>query len=172
MKKIFVVSFLALSLLMLSACSNDSGEPVAETPEVVLEEMTAEDVINTLAEAGFPISHVIVYNEETDPNGLLGRPNSYTSKAAAADSRVEQYDVESDPLGVGVEVFETTELAESRKEYIDSFSSGAANMFSEYSYIEGGVLLRIDYDLTPDQAAVYERALRDMADGKKPVFSE
>lgn len=172
MKKIFVVLFLALSLLMLSACSNDSGEPVTEVPEVVLEEMTAEDVINTLAEAGFPISNVIVYNEETDPNGLLGRPNGYTSKAHAADNRVEQYDAESDPLGVKVEVFETTALAESRKEYIDGFSSGAANMFSEYSYIQDGVLLRIDYDLTPAQAAVYEQALQDMADGKKPVFSE
>ena len=104
---------------------------------------------------GLPVFNIIAYNEETDINGLLGRPNSYTSKVNFADSRIEQYD-EANPHGGTVEVFANIDDAKARYDYTMTFSG---SILGSYCFLNGNVLLRIDYQLTPEQASEYEAAM-------------
>lgn len=89
-------------------------------------------MVAQLREAGLPIEDVTVYNERTDPNDLLGRPNGYVAKASWRDSRVrerfdrKQLDVE---YGGSVEVFESEAEAERRAEYIDTLQEEGGPIF-------------------------------------------
>lgn len=123
---------------------------------------TAEDVVTALRAAGLPIGNMIVYDATTDPNTLLGRPNGYTSKTAFTDTRIsgtdttDEFDISN---GGSVEYFATNELAVSRSEYIQTFGKSLPSLI-EYNYINGGVLLRLSKELTPEQAGAYETALK------------
>lgn len=118
--------------------------------------VTAEEIINLMKEKNSNIGNVIVYNEETDLNNLLGRPNQYISKVQFADNRLDQtYVKENDAKGGTIEVFNNKEDLESRKKYIESISS-QASIFSQYIYSKGYALLRLESDLTPEQAKEYE----------------
>ena len=104
------------------------------------------------------IGKIVVYTVETDLNELLGRPNQYTSKVQFADNRLSQEFVEeNDAVGGTVEVFENEKDMNNRKEYIESISS-QASIFAEYTYSAGNALLRLDNELTPEQAKEYEEA--------------
>ena len=43
-----------------------------------------------------------------------------------------------------------------RKEYIEQISN-SSSMFAQYIYSKGNVLLRLEKDLTPEQAQEYEK---------------
>lgn len=147
--------------------------------------MTAEEVVNKIKEKNSNVGEIVVYNEETDPNDKLGRPNQYTSKATFADNRLDQpqkitmeelnnneeyseYQTEeekenliksnNDPVGGTVEVFETKEDAEARKNYIEALSS----ISSQYCYLIDKTLFRVEGDLTPTQAQEYETAFNEI----------
>lgn len=124
--------------------------------------MTAEEITNELKEKVPHISKIVVYNEETDTNKLLGRPNQYTSKTQFADDRISQDGVENnDALGGTIEVFNNETDMQKRKDYVESISS-QASMFAQYIYSKGNVLLRLEKDLTPEQAKEYETAFYDI----------
>ena len=91
-------------------------------------------------------------------NNLLGRPNQYTSKVNFADNRISQeYVEENDAKGGTIEVFENKTDMEKRKEYIEQISN-SSSMFTQYIYSKGNVLLRLEKELTPEQAKEYEEA--------------
>jgi outer membrane murein-binding lipoprotein Lpp len=118
---------------------------------------TAESLVTALKAAGVPLSGMVVYTAETDPNHKLGRPGGYLSKAAFADTRVARSEVRdtsagSVELGGGVEVFPTSAGAQARARYIQGALQGAQMLGSEYDYVAGGVLLRLSGLLTPAQA--------------------
>lgn len=132
--------------------------------------MTAEDIANKLKEKNANVGNIFVYTAETDLNNLLGRPNQYTSKVTFEDTRLEQtnYDNEflteeerQEPIGGTIEVFENEEDMKNRKEYVETISS-QASMFAEYAYSAGNALLRLDNQLTPDQAKEYEEAFYEI----------
>lgn len=151
-------------------------------------QLTAEEITNKLKEKCSNIGEIVVYNEETDTNDLLGRPNSYISKTVFADTRITQPekmtledlkdDTESteqekqrfiasnnEPHGGTIEVFSTKEDMQKRKDYLSSLmSSGNAWLSSDYAYIysNGCVLLRIHHELTPTQAQEYETAFNEI----------
>ena len=52
------------------------------------DEMNASQVAEALKASGLPIGDIQAFDENTDPNGLLGRPGEYTSKAHFLDTRV------------------------------------------------------------------------------------
>lgn len=180
MKKLVPLLLVAIMAISLSACS------APQKKDVELEKLNATEVIQMLKDTGFPLKEITTYDEKTDPNLLLGRPNQYTSKAEATDTlilqiaydktmkdfvfqTIEEFEATSvHNLGVDVEVFDTPELAKKRMDYIQSFSY----LVHEYDYIQGGVLMRVSGYLTPSQAKVYEKALQDMADGNKPKYEE
>lgn len=157
MKKVLSILLILAVLVVFSACGSEpteNAEAEPETPDITT--MTAEEIVVLLQEQGCPIENIISYTAETDPNELLGRPNQYTSKANFADPRIEQYD-QTDPLGGTVEVFENAADAQSRYDYIDAITQEMPTL-GYYQYLYENVLLRVEYALTPDQAAEYENA--------------
>jgi hypothetical protein len=139
------VLLLIMFVLILTGCGAKEAD--------VTETLTAEDHVTKLKEAGLPIDNVIVFTAETDPNEMLGRPNGYTSKVNFADTTIEQFG--DDPVGGSIEVFENEKDVKNRKEYIDSIGE-EMQLFAEYSYVKGSVLLRLDSALTPEQAEKYK----------------
>jgi len=112
----------------------------------------AAAIIGDLAAQGVPVKLGTVYDEKTDPNKLMGRPNGYASKAEFTDSRVQ-----ADTAG-SVEVFDGAGGAEARAEYVQAL--GKAPMFAEYTYVAGNVVVRVNKDMAPSDAKAYEDALR------------
>ena len=126
---------------------------------------TAEQVVSDLAAAVGSVKPGVVYTAESDPNKLQGRPNGYMSKASFTDSRIKASDVRdtssgSVDLGGSVEVYADEAGATARKQYIDGLMKGSPILGTEYSYVDGPVLLRVSQALTPGQATEYETALR------------
>lgn len=130
MKKALSISMLIVFILMLPACSSNTSSPNKKkdvVKDVVLEKMTATEVEQMLKDGGFPLKEITTYDEKTDPNLLLGRPNGYKSKALANDTlaiqtaydnaevsdfqTIEEFEKDNYLLGVDVEVFETHSLA-------------------------------------------------------------
>ena len=143
-KGISIFLCLLLLLVMLVGCG---GAPEESKYKAI-------DYADALKQAGFPISSINDYTDKTDPNGLLGRPGEYTSKVNWADTRVEQYDVDDDPLGGTIEVFSSKNDMESRKQYLEMMA------VNEYIYESpnGLALMRINYNIVPDDAKQYENA--------------
>lgn len=118
--------------------------------------LSAADVVSRFQQEGLPLGNIIVYDETTDPNGNLGRPNQYTEKINFADTRLDQYD-ENDPLGGTVEIFATRKDAELRYNYVQSVYESFP-LLAHYCYLQENILLRITFDLTPTQAEEYQVA--------------
>ncbi|MCI9086894.1 MAG: hypothetical protein HFE51_10850 [Clostridia bacterium] len=159
MKKLLIIMLTAIMLLSVSGCGNTApNKPTAtETPSI--KTMTAEEICNLLKENNTNVNTITVFDAETDPNELLGRPNGYTSKVDFEDIRVEQIDDElksfdGEVSGGSIEVFANNKSAKSRADYINSIAE-TVPMFAEYNYVYDNVVLRLDKSLTPEQAQEY-----------------
>ena len=151
MKKILYLLSIGL---MVSLLGCGSAGAVAPAPTMTAQPvLTAEGVSNSLKENGLPMANIVVLTEATDTNKLLGRPNQYTSKTSFEDTRVTDSKV-----GGTVEVFANSQDTNTRKDYIESVTKGSP-MLLQYIYSKGNVLVRIEKELTPSQAAEYEAAL-------------
>ncbi len=137
--------------------------------KIDISKMSDEQIINKFIEAGFPISKVIVYTEETDVNELLGRPKGYIQKTNFADSRYEQYNIDEDPIGGTIEIFNNAEDAKSRYEYLDSVYDMISGR--NYMYLRNNILFRIHSELTPTHAKEYEAGLDALINGELPTFT-
>lgn len=131
---------------------------------------TAEEIANELKTRISSVGNIVAYTEETDLNDLLGRPNQYTSKATFQDTRLEQINLNNEflteeerkePTGGTIEVFNNKDDMLNRKKYIESITSSISAL-SEYIYAEGNVLLRLEHELTPEQAKEYEEAFYEI----------
>lgn len=122
-----------------------------------------EDVITAFKDAGLPLGEVIIQTAETDPNERLGRPGEYIGSAQFEDSRVTQLEqmseLETDepnmPLGGTIEVFDNEKDLQVRKQYIEQVYEMMPSA-KQYMYANKLALLRLEYELTPDQAKKYE----------------
>lgn len=100
-----------------SGCTIGPAAPAAP-------ELTAEQVVQQLAQRIPTIKVTAIYTADTDPNELLGRPGGYTSKANFADSRVsleainELMPPDDMERGGTVEVFATDDNVKSREGYL------------------------------------------------------
>jgi len=160
MKKFMYLLSIGLMISLLGCGASTVATPSTPAPakEAVqpAKVVTAEEICNTVKASIPTISNIVVYTEDTDTNKLLGRPNQYTGKVNFADTRTEQLD-KSDPVGGSVEVFANPQDAKTRETYVDGISKSSP-MFTQYLYLKGNVLLRIDGALTPTQAKEYEAA--------------
>lgn len=146
-----------------NALSSPSPTPslqadVTDSIESAKRELTAERVINALIESGLPIAGSVVYTEETDPNKLLGRPGQYKGKVSWRDQRDNQ---NSDGLEYTVEVFSSAEDLEKRRKYVEAISRSLSAL-AEYQFVHKNALLRLHHNLTPKQAAEYEKVLKSL----------
>lgn len=167
MKRLLAVAAAGVLSVGLVACgssnnqetSNGSTSPTTSTPAPT--PSNAEQVIAGLKAQGLPVTLSIVYNEKTDPNEKLGRPNGYTSKASftipQGDKSADKGSVDA---GGSVEMFESEPDAKQRGEYIQTTQKSMNGLAgSEYSYVAGGALLRLTPKLTSTEAAKYGEAL-------------
>ena len=129
------------------------------------DDMNASQILEKLKADGLPIGDIQVYDEDSDPNGLLGRPDEYISKAAFLDTRVKDpygdgyIDGEIDiDMGGTVETFNTAADAQAREKYIRTVTS-TSGIGKMYMYTFCNVVLRVGYDLKPSQAEEYEKVL-------------
>ena len=143
--------------------NNDVKNEISEQEPVVY---TAEEIINKLKEKGFNIGRVVVYNEETDLNELLGRPNQYITKINFEDTRIEDnvYLDEDTMLGGTIETFNNNTDMKNRQQYCEAISS-RFSISNQYICGNDYALLRIDNELTPSQAKEYEEAFNKIIDG-------
>ena len=179
MKKVFkkwyvfviVVLLIAVGILIVSLNKKDTTETKetsnTEKVEVKKKELTAENIIEEMKKKNENIGKILVFNEETDFNSLLGRPGQYTSKATFEDIRIEQTNKNLDPefcselereepIGGTIEVFNNEKDMKKRKDYIDALTS-SMSMIAEYSYGKDKFLLRLDNEIMPSQAEEYEK---------------
>lgn len=141
-----------LAVLALAGCGGKT--PVAQTgPEPTLTTSVPRTAGEIATEMG--IGPVAVWTAATDKNQLLGRPGGYTSAATMTDKRVSCTTDPDTSCGATVEVYPTEGEALARSQYIQSILSGGGLLGTEYHTIQGGALLRVTGQLTPEQAKVY-----------------
>lgn len=167
-----ITALTAATLLALTACSSNdspntgtaSNQPsttASSTPAP--KELDAQQVVIALTKAISNTKAATVYTAATDPNKLLGRPNGYTSKADFTDGRAKPEIDDEVQNGGSVEVYDEPADAEERSKFIQDTLKAMKIFGTEYHYLNGGILLRVSGALTPDQAAEYETALKQLS---------
>lgn len=111
------------------------------------------------------VEFVYPFDEQTDPNQQLGRPNQYIDKVSWPDPRIDSkferdgyYDSDIDPTefnGGTVEKFRNQADLNRRYNYIKNITLNMP-MLNQYMYKKGLFLLRLDKAFTPTQAKEYE----------------
>jgi hypothetical protein len=109
------------------------------------------NIASRLGSVDDAIVAVYDYTQLTDPEGLLGLPGAYTSKAYFRDS----YGIE----GL-VEVFTTNGDARLRKATLDQAQLGVDPSVAEYVIAVGPVVLRLFGTTDVQQYAYYQRLTR------------
>lgn len=144
MKKILL--FL-LMVMMLSGCS---VEKKVELPE-------AESLLTVLKANNSYLDKIQAFTAETDPNEKLGRPGYYISKADFSDTRLDQGGSEY-LVGGTLETFSSKGDCDKRAEYLNKMNDPSIGILAvnQYIYKYDKVLLRVDYNLTPEQAEEYK----------------
>lgn len=122
----------------------------------------SEDLLRELKEINSNLSDIQAFTADNDPNGSLGRPNQYVSKADFSDFRVEQ--IGEYLCGGTIETFLTKEDCQARADYLRLMSDPSLGAFgvNQYIYQYDRVLFRVDYDLTPEQAEEYHKQMTDI----------
>lgn len=143
MKKILMI--LACCML-LCGCGGKSEK---------LELPSSKELLEQLQEKNSNLSEIEEFTSETDPNGKLGKPGYYISKADFSDSRVEQ--IGEYLCGGTIETFSSEKDCESRADYLNGLNDPDLGAFglNQYVYQYDCVLFRVSYDLTPEQAEEY-----------------
>jgi len=141
-KKLTLFFFIAAVAICLTACSStEKKQPV-----------TIDSIISGFTAAGLTVENIEVYTAETDPNQLLGRPNQYIAKT--------NFTCGENVSGT-IEQFSNTSDLNSRKEYVTQVTS-SMSMLSQYIYASDLFLLRIDHQLTPEDAAKYNETFLEL----------
>jgi hypothetical protein len=168
MKRGIIILIVGL-MVGLSGCATPAVSTVSPTPTLKAD-LTATQIVAALKKAGLPIKHEITFDENTDQNALLGRPNEYISKASFLEPMDEEmwdfsieYDESFDPVTYGygytVETFKNTSDMQKRYDYLDSLAdTGGIVSPRQYMYKYDKAILRVSYDLTPSEAKKYEQA--------------
>ncbi|EAF2349067.1 hypothetical protein ACV9TN_002604 [Listeria monocytogenes] len=178
MKRMLTLAILCIALVLTGCATDSAKEDTKDTPANKKNKVTAASTLDSFVKADIPMYENVVFTEETDPNELLGRPNSYIAKIdfndMSAIDRIAAKNIEdlgleesdkgdqiqqliSDRTGGTIEEFKTEKDLQNRIEYLQDLPV-KSNVDNEYRYSSGKVLLRIDSALTPSEAERYEKA--------------
>ncbi len=153
---ILLLGYMVLNTLIGDDTTDVYSQKPTNTSSISKKEYSAEEIINSMKEKSTNIGKIVVFSSDNDPNNLLGRPNQYTSKIQFEDVRIDQsYLNENEVKGGTIEVFSSKKDMENRKSYIESISS-QSSLFAQYIYSKGYAILRLECDITPEQAKEYE----------------
>ena len=130
-------------------------ESTTEATTTQKTDLTAAQLAEKLAGKGLSIADIVVYDESTDPNKLLGRPNQYTSKVNFSSTS-------DDKNSSSIEVFANEDDALARYNYVVAITS-SSSMFAEYDFLAGKYFLRIDNSVLPSDSKKYESELKSLA---------
>lgn len=161
MSRIPFVTVLTVVALAAAGCGHGTtapAEPVGPPPD-------ARVVLDALAASGLPLTKLATTTVDTDPNGVLGEPDAYISRAAA--------DVpEGDPNGTAqcvrrglvVEVWETSRAATSRAEDLE-MAIELSEVPAEYHFrpADRRLLIRLTGAVPASEAARYETAVEALS---------
>lgn len=163
MKKRIVAVVLAGTLAVsVTACggsggASDGGKEATQTEaEPEYEELPdSQNLAEQIKAANSNVGEIEAFDESTDPNGNLGRPGEYISKADFEDTRLDQYGEYY--TGGTIETFENESDCDNRYEYLKTMQDSSLGAFglNQYMYKYDKAIFRIEYDLTPDQAEEY-----------------
>jgi len=136
--------------------------PVAASP------MTGDIIATALKASGMPITEIVIYTAESDPNKLLGRPGQYVAKVSWRDQRTEPTPFptvsgfafptsEPTPPDATIEVFPDDATLKTRQDYTEAISKSSP-LFLQYISVNARrrALMRLPKDFTPDQAQAYQ----------------
>ncbi len=171
MKKIVVLALGLALMFSLTACGNETQpqqenqqaeqkeEPVVLETDKILEKLKT-DVAN--------VTEITVFDENTDPNKNLGRPNQYTGKGNFFDDRVE-----NDNAGT-IEIFNTEQDCQDRYDYLCKMSDPELGKLgvNQYIYKYDLVVFRVSFDLSPSDADVYRKVMDKIIDQESIMFGE
>lgn len=122
--------------------------------------LTEDEIVDALSASDLPVINLEVFDAETDPNSLLGRPGQYTVKVSWEDGRLTD---SLDASGT-LEVFPDAESMQRRADYIEEIGQEVP-MLLQWIFTDErtGAVLRVSSDLTPEQAAEFEAWLQSLA---------
>lgn len=123
---------------------------------------TSWKLLSDLKKKNGNLQHIAVYNEETDPNEIMGTEGAYITKADFSDSRVTR--TEEGLAGGTIETFLTEEDCRARAENLESQKdpSMGALQLKQYIYQHGKILFRVSMDLPEAQAEEYDKQLEEL----------
>ncbi len=129
------------------------AEEAAATPAPqAAHALAADEICSALLKDGMPVRTFYRYTADSDPDGLLGKPNGYTSRADFEDS-------ESGELRGIVEVFPDNASATLRLTSLATLEK-SGDTASEQRYRYDNVLLRLPAAFSAEKCLAYEESLR------------
>ena len=164
MKKIILILMGALFILTGCAKSNPSAEE--------LKALYTEN-----SDLSKDIEEVIVYTENTDPEGLLGKEHQYVEKIGMEDKRY----LSDDAADLVIEVFNNTQDAEIRHDYYSlvnecrkSFAEregliidGKSSLPEYHLFLHGNIVMRAAGSVRKNAADAYFKVLEQLlSDGR------
>ncbi|NHC15156.1 hypothetical protein [Motilibacter deserti] len=119
----------------------------------------ARKIVQMFHNGGAPVELAKEYDADDDPDGLLGEPGGYESKAAYRDTRVPD---DEDPVAAGgaVEVFELDADAQRRLDELAA-RQAAGELRREHHFLHGRVVIRVSGSLDEYAAIELETNLGD-----------
>ncbi len=165
-KKIATIMLASMLVVSATACggsegvSNGGEGAIKEEVEPVYEDLVdSQSLAEQIKASNSNVGEIEAFDESTDPNGNLGRPGEYISKADFEDTRLEQYGEYL--VGGTIETFENESDCNDRYEYLKTLQDSSLGMLAldQYMYKYDKAIFRIEYDLTPDQAEEYHEQI-------------
>jgi serine/threonine-protein kinase len=105
------------------------------------------------------VTQLIALNEDNDANQLIGRPNGYTAATAIVDSRGKcPNDGPGVDCGATVEQWPDQAGAQRRADYLQKMKQAMPIAGTEWTTVQGPLLLRVTGKLKPSVAKTYQDA--------------
>ena len=142
-----------------SLSTTSSFTPLPPPPPAV--DRTAQDAAEAIKAAIPEITQLVALTEATDDNNLLGRPNGYSAAVVLIDPRSKGFCEPARPgadCGATVEQWPDQAAAQARADYIQTIQAAAPILGSEWTTVNGKLLLRVSGALMPSTAENYEKA--------------
>jgi hypothetical protein len=146
--------------LALGGCGSSANEASGGNVQIVApaaQPLNASGVAAALKSGGLPVQNIVAVTEASDDNKMLGRPGQYTSKVFFYDRRHPKNNG-NDAGENTVEVFANAEDAARRRDYVAEVTKSMP-LLTQYSYLNGTILVRLSKDLLPSEAKQYEEAV-------------